>query len=60
MSKRGPYALVDGEIWCGTSQLDTFADRYPALRHGDTVNSGAHTIHTGPLTPSALVFDALP
>lgn len=36
------------------------ADRYPALRHGDTVNSGANTIHTGRLTPSALVFNALP
>ena len=36
------------------------ADRYPALRHGDTVNAGAHTIHTGPLTPSALVFNAVP
>jgi hypothetical protein len=35
------------------------ADRYPALRHGDTVNSGAHTVHTGPFTPSALVFNAL-
>ena len=36
------------------------ADRYPALRHDDTVNAGAHSIHTGPLTPSALVFNALP
>jgi uncharacterized protein len=35
------------------------ADRYPALRHGNTVNSGTHTIHTGPRTPSALVFSVL-
>jgi predicted acyl esterase len=34
------------------------ADRYPALRHRDTVNRGTHTIHTGRLTPSALVFGA--
>jgi predicted acyl esterase len=32
------------------------ADPYPALQHTDTVNRGAHTIHTGPATPSKLVF----
>jgi putative CocE/NonD family hydrolase len=32
------------------------ADRYPALRHKDTVNRGPHTIHTGPATQSALTF----
>jgi uncharacterized protein len=31
-------------------------DRYPVLRHDDTVNRGRHTIHTGGATPSALVL----
>jgi uncharacterized protein len=32
------------------------ADRYPALRHGDTLNGGTHTVHTGGVTRSALTF----
>ena len=36
--------------------LGVDANRYPALRHRDTVNSGTHTIHTGGDTPSALLF----
>ena len=32
------------------------ADRYPALRHSDTVNRGPHTVLTGPSTASSLVF----
>ena len=68
---RGISTRLDIEIWPSATLFEAGseliveilghdADRYPALRHGDTVNSGAHTIHTGPLTPSALVFDALP
>ena len=69
--QRGVSTRLDIEIWPSATLFEAGseliveilghdADRYPALRHGDTVNSGAHTIHTGPLTPSALVFNALP
>jgi uncharacterized protein len=68
--QRGVSARLDIEIWPSATLFEAGseliveilghdADRYPALRHSDTVNSGAHTIHTGPLTPSALVFNAL-
>jgi hypothetical protein len=69
--RRGVSTRLDIEIWPSATVFEAGsqliveilghdADRYPALRHGDTVNSGAHTIHTGRLTPSALVFNALP
>jgi hypothetical protein len=69
--QHGVGTRLDIEIWPSATLFEAGseliveilghdADRYPALRHGDTVNAGAHTIHTGPLTPSALVFDALP
>jgi uncharacterized protein len=35
------------------------ADRYPVLRHV-SANCGTHTVHTGGLTPSALVAPLLP
>jgi predicted acyl esterase len=35
------------------------ADRYPVLRHV-SANRGTHTVHTGGLTPSALVAPLLP
>jgi len=35
------------------------ADRYPVLRHV-SANRGTHTVHTGGLTPSALVAPMLP
>jgi uncharacterized protein len=65
----GVGTRLDVEIWpsatlfeAGSSLvieiLGHDADRYPALRHRNTVNSGVHTIHTGPRTPSALVFSA--
>ena len=69
--QRGVSTRLDIEIWPSATLFEAGsaliveilghdANRYPALRHGDTVNSGTHTIHTGPLTPSALVFNALP
>jgi predicted acyl esterase len=67
---RGVSTRLDIEIWpsatlfeAGTELVADIlghdANRYPALRHRDTVNSGTHTIHTGPATPSTLVFNAL-
>jgi predicted acyl esterase len=69
--QRGVSTRLDIEIWPSATLFEAAseliveilghdADRYPALRHGNTVNFGAHTIHTGPLTPSALVFTTLP
>jgi uncharacterized protein len=35
------------------------ADRYPAMRHRDTVNRGTHTVYSGAHTASALTFTAV-
>jgi uncharacterized protein len=58
------------EIWPSSSYFETGseliveivghdADHYPVLRH-DSANRGTHTVHTGGLTPSALVAPLLP
>jgi predicted acyl esterase len=67
---RGAATRLDIEIWPSATLFEAGselvveilghdADRYPALRHRDTVNGGTHTIHTGAAMPSALVFNAL-
>jgi uncharacterized protein len=67
---RGVSTRLDIEIWPSATLFEAGseliveilghdANRYPAMRHRDTVNSGTHTVHTGPATPSALVFNAL-
>jgi predicted acyl esterase len=67
----GEIVPVEIEIWPSstlfeagsTLRLDILgrdADRYPAFRHGRTVNRGRHTVHTGPTSPSVLLVPTVP